>query len=557
MTRLCALIVEDSEDDMLLVVRELERGGFDVAFERVWDEVGLRAALQGKAWDVVVADHSMPGFDSRDALRIVREIDSDLPVIIVSGSIGEDIAVAAMKSGAQDYLMKGNLARLVPAVERELREAGNRHAHRLAEATIRHMAFHDGLTGLVNRSEFEKRLNRALTDAQLGQGQALLYVDLDQFKLINDTCGHAAGDELLRQLAALLDGQVRDRDTLARLGGDEFGILLGNCPTQCAVEVAGKLLEAINGFRFVWGERSFTIGGSIGLVPITAAMTDPVEALRAADIACYAAKEQGRNRVYVFRADDADLARSHGEMEWAMRLRQALDEDRFVLWRQKIVPVTSRCELPREELLLRMLDEDGRLVSPGVFIPAAERFNLMPMLDRWVVRNAVRHVSRSPDCGICFINLSGASLSEETFYQCIDEAIRAEGIRPERLCFEITETAAISNLTRAVSFIGKIRAMGCHFALDDFGTGMSSFSYLKAIPVDYLKIDGGFVKGIANDAMDHAIVEAINRIGHVAGLHTIAEFVESREILDTLGRVGVDYAQGYHIHRPEAALAKD
>ncbi|HQT27119.1 MAG TPA: EAL domain-containing protein, partial [Burkholderiales bacterium] len=241
-----------------------------------------------------------------------------------------------------------------------------------------------------------------------------------------------------------------------------------------------------------------------------------------------------------------------GEMEWAMRLRQALDEERFVLWRQKIVCVNSDCGLPREELLLRMLDENGNLVPPGIFIPAAERFGLMPMLDRWVVRHAVRHVSCSSDEGVTFINLSGASLGDETFHRFIYEAIDEEGIEPGRLCFEITETAAISNLRRAVSFIGKIRSMGCHFALDDFGSGMSSFSYLKAIPVDYLKIDGSFVRGIAGDAMDHAIVEAINRIGHVAGLQTVAEFVESQEILDALETVGVDYAQGYHIHRPES-----
>ncbi|HQT27152.1 MAG TPA: diguanylate cyclase, partial [Burkholderiales bacterium] len=278
---------------MLLVLRELRQGGFDPNFERVWSEEGLKTALQ-KEWDIVVADHNMPGLDSMEALRIVKETDADLPVIIVSGSIGEEIAVGAMKSGAQDYVMKGNLARLVPAVQREIREADIRRAHRKAEATIRHMAFHDALTGLFNRFEFEERLKNALLDAQ-SNDQALLYLDLDQFKLINDTCGHAAGDELLKQIAQLLTEQIRDSDTLGRLGGDEFGILLVNCPIPDAVEVAGKLLAAINEFRFVWDGRSFTVGGSIGLVPISSTMTNPADALCAADVACYAAKEQRRN----------------------------------------------------------------------------------------------------------------------------------------------------------------------------------------------------------------------------------------------------------------------
>lgn len=549
--RLRALIIEDSDDDTLLVVRELKRGGFDVSFDRVYSEAGLRTVLRQQEWDVVIADHNMPGFSSWEAIGIIQEHGIDIPVIIVSGSIGEEIAVASMKSGAHDYIMKGNMARLVPAVERELREAENRRAHRSAEETIRHMAFHDALTGLVNRYAFEARLKRVLHDVALrDQNHALLYLDLDQFKLVNDTCGHAAGDELLKQLSLVLSGHIRDNDILARLGGDEFGILLGNCQIPDAVEISGKLLQAINEFRFAWGDKNFTIGGSIGLVPVTTGTMSPEDALRAADMACYAAKEQGRNRVHVCRSDDADLTRSHSEMEWAMRIRRALDEDRFVLHRQIMAPVASGENTYREELLLRMRGEDGLLVSPSAFIPAAERFNLMPALDRWVVRTAVQYVSQVEMDGLHFINLSGASLSDEAFYQYISDEIGRVGVPPGRICFEITETAAIFNLARAVSFIRKIRSIGCHFALDDFGTGMSSFSYLKAIPVDYLKIDGSFVKGVASDAMDYAIVEAINRIGHVAGLQTIAEFVETQDALDALQKMGVDYAQGYHIHKP-------
>jgi diguanylate cyclase (GGDEF)-like protein len=420
------------------------------------------------------------------------------------------------------------------------------------------MAFHDALTGLVNRFEFEERLKRALQAADQGDhNQALLYLDLDQFKLINDTSGHAAGDELLKQLAVELSVHVRDSDTLARLGGDEFGILLTNCSVHDAVEIANKLLQAINRFRFTWEGKNFMVGGSIGLVPIAPGAGSPADILRAADMACYAAKEHGRNRVYVFRADDADLTRSRSEMEWAVRLRRALDEDRFVLWHQSIASVASPCSVRREELLLRMKDEHGALIPPGAFIPAAERYDLMPMLDRWVVRNAMRHAAHSANGAISFVNLSGATLSDDSFYPFIREQIDACAIAPDKVCFEITETAAICNVNRAVSFIRKIRDLGCHFALDDFGSGMSSFSYLKSIPVDYLKIDGSLVKDIASNAMDCAIVEAINRIGHVAGLHNIAEFVESQETLDRLFDIGVDFAQGYHIHRPEAAVGQD
>lgn len=559
MNTLRVLLVEDSENDALLLLRELRRGGYETESERVYSESDLRKALQAHSWDVIITDHNMPGFSSEVALRVIKQLEIEAPVIIVSGSIGEDVAVAAMKAGAHDYIMKENLARLVPAVERELREAETRSANRRAEQTIRHLAFHDSLTGLVNRYEFESLLKRALAELSTRpkKQHALLYLDLDQFKLINDTCGHIAGDELLQQLATVLKANIRDSDTLARLGGDEFGILLPNCKLGRAQEIASQLLRAITDFRFVWADKAFSISGSIGLVPLDDPPMPLVDALRAADLACYAAKEKGRNRLHVYTVDDVDLAQRHGEMEWVTRLKRALEEDRFVLYRQRIVAVRGEDDGQCfEELLLRLRDEQGETIPPGAFIPAAERYNLMPALDRWVVRNAVRYVAEriggSGQSGMCFINLSGASLSDESFCSYVQEEIAAAGLPPSRLCFEITETTAISNMARAVEFIKNIRRAGCHFALDDFGSGLSSFSYLKAIPVDFLKIDGSFIKDVISDPMDLAIVEAINRIGHVANLKTIAEHVENAETLAALKAIGVDYAQGYHVHRPTA-----
>lgn len=552
------LLVEDSEDDAVLLLRELQRGEHEIQSKRVCSSDALRAALVGNAWDVILTDHNMPGFSSEEALRIVKQMGVDAPVIIVSGSIGEDVAVEAMKSGAHDYIIKGKWARLLPAVSRELREANVRRAHRRAEQTIHHLAFHDSLTGLVNRYEFEARLKHALHELKsTDKRHALLYIDLDQFKLINDTSGHMAGDELLQQLAAVLKGQIRDSDTLARLGGDEFGVLLPNCPLPRAQDIANQLLHAISAFRFIWADKPFSISCSIGLVPLDDSATPLSDVLRAADLACYAAKEMGRNRIHVYNRDDATLLQRHGEMEWVTRLQRALEEDRFVLYRQQIVGLSpGNGKIGHEELLLRLRDESGELVPPGAFIPAAERYNLMPALDRWVVRHAVKYVAAriggSGQSGMCFINLSGASLGDEAFCRFVQQQIATAGVAPGRLCFEITETSAISHLAHAISFIRNVRAVGCHFALDDFGAGLSSFSYLKALPVDFLKIDGAFTKDLLRDPMDFAIVDAINRIGHVAQLKTVAEHVENEETMAALRKLGVDYAQGFHIHRPTA-----
>ncbi|MBI5938648.1 MAG: EAL domain-containing protein [Betaproteobacteria bacterium] len=552
------LLIEDSEDDALLVERELQRNGFSLTVQRVDTPDRLESALCQDDWDLVIADHNLPGFGFEAALARVRQTAADVPVIIVSGTIDDGAAVDAMKAGVSDYIMKGNLARLAPAIERELRESAVRRQHRKAEETIRHLAQHDTLTGLMNRHRFEQRLTLALCNANdWNTEHALLYLDLDQFKVVNDTCGHLAGDELLKQLAALMQSQVREHDTLARLGGDEFGLLLENCPPERAVQLAEQLLAAIQGFRFNWDGKVYAIGGSIGVAPIGAHSTGVDELMRNADIACYAAKDLGRNRIHVYTEDDADLQRRRVEMHWVSRLQWALEHDRFVLYRQNIVPLQANGDDGANcELLVRMLDENGQITSPGAFLPAAERYNLAPALDRWVIRRFLSSLAQKRarfDGAVrrVFINLSGMTINDDGFYDFLRDELRRSEVPPSMLCFEVTETAAIGNLGRAVSFMQGIRAEGCAFALDDFGAGLSSFSYLKTIPVDYLKIDGTFVRDIIDDPLDRAIVESINRVGHVVGLKTIAEFVENDAVRAQLREIGVDHAQGYGLHLPE------
>ena len=552
------LLIEDSEDDALLVMRELSKNGFVLDHMLVDSPAALRSALDDGVWDIVITDHNMPGFNSEEALAMVREKNVDLPVIIVSGSIGEDIAVAAMKGGAHDYIMKGNLARLAPAIERELRDAQTRQAHRQAQQTIEHMAYHDTLTGLANRFEFEGQLKRALESSPHGHSHALLYVDLDQFKIINDTCGHVAGDELLRQVATLLKGPIRGADTLARLGGDEFGVLLLDCSLEHAQRIGERMLEIIREFRFTWQGKNFNIGASIGLVMLDRPGLTLADVLRQVDMACYAAKDKGRNRIQLYLPDSLELRQLHGEMEWVNRINRALEQNCFELHHQRIVSLNGGNPLNCCEFLMRMREAEGSdLILPGAFIPAAERYGLMPSLDRWVVANCFAHLANCRSAGsahnhgISFVNLSGATLNDEDFLDYVKESLQRNQLSPQSICFEITETAAIANLNNALAFIDGVKALGCHVALDDFGSGLSSFSYLKTLPADFLKIDGAFVRDMLNDPMDGAIVEAINNIGHVAGLKTIAEFVETPAIHTQLVKIGVDYAQGFGIHRPE------
>ncbi|MED5609249.1 EAL domain-containing protein [Pseudomonas sp. JH-2] len=419
-------------------------------------------------------------------------------------------------------------------------------------------ATHDSLTGLSNRREFEYRLEQALErSAQRNGRHSLMYLDLDQFKLVNDTCGHAAGDELLRQTCSILERCLREGDTLARLGGDEFGVLLENCPPEVAEQVAENLRQGVEGLHFIWDRRPFNITVSIGVVHVSAMLVSVEEALRCADMACYLAKEKGRNRAQVFSPDDSELSMRFGEMAWVQRIRQALDEDRFRLFAQPIRAVDPQAEEGLHvELLLRVLDENGRLVPPNDFIPAAERYGLMPLIDRWVANRAFEILAERREAGCepiatCAINLSGATIGDASFIQMLRELQPTYGLAPENICFEVTETSAIANLVSATQFIHELKAMGYRFSLDDFCAGMSSFVYLKHLPVDYLKIDGSFIKDMLEDPIDRAMVQVINQIGHVMGKRTVAEFVESKEILDVLREIGIDYAQGYAVGRPQ------
>jgi len=417
-------------------------------------------------------------------------------------------------------------------------------------------ATHDVLTGLANRREFENRVDAALSSAHNASKQHVLcYMDLDQFKVINDTCGHTAGDDLLKQVAALLQGKLRASDTLARLGGDEFGVLLDGCPLEHASLIAADLLAAVQDFRFQWNGKSFTVGISIGLVEITSDSDSRAEIFSAADTACYEAKEQGRNRVCIFHRDDADMSLRRREMGWANRLSRALEENRFELHYQTYLSLMDHAaEEKHIEILLRLIDEDGRQVLPGSFMPAAERYNIAPAIDRWVIAAAFSGyhdvVSQLGSGLVCSINLSGTSINAEGTLEFIREQARLHNIPRGGVCFEITETAAVHNLRRAAQFMKDVKELGFKFALDDFGTGTSSFGYLKTLPVDYLKIDGGFVKDMDRDPLDRAMAETINRIGHLMGLKTVGEFAETDAVIGELRTLGVNFAQGYGVQRP-------
>jgi diguanylate cyclase (GGDEF)-like protein/PAS domain S-box-containing protein len=423
------------------------------------------------------------------------------------------------------------------------------------EEQLTYQASHDALTGLVNRREFEHRTERLLSTIQLDKSEhALCFMDLDQFKVVNDTCGHTAGDEMLRQLSSVLMNSVRHRDTLARLGGDEFGVLLEHCSLDDAQRVATSLHKTVQDYQFTWQEHSFKVGVSMGLVPITLATVNFTELLKQADAACYMAKDKGRNRIHVYDTEDLEIAQRHGEIQWVTRINQTLEKDRFCLYAQPIVPLDGSSD-EHYELLIRMIDKKGKIIPPGAFLPAAERYSLISKLDRWVIKNAFSLLAEHPEflknINFCSINFSGQSITDNDFLGFITTQLNDSGIPGEKICFEITETAAISNLSTAMKFISTLKGLRCQFALDDFGSGLSSFAYLKNLPVDYLKIDGMFVKDIVDDPIDHAMVKSINEIGQVMGMKTIAEFVENDEIKGMLREIGVDYAQGYGTGKPQ------
>ncbi len=483
------------------------------------------------------------------AIRRTRAIKSVRPTLLIRRD-GNELYIESCASPIRDGAGNVSGGVLVFHDVSESRELNRK---------LSYHASHDILTGLVNRREFESRLERALKSARAREASfALCHIDLDQFKIINDNCGHSAGDALLGQVGALLKSKIRWRDTVARLGGDEFGVLLESCSLEEAIRNAEALREAIRNYKFVWEERTFRLGASIGVVPISPENEDVAALLSAADSACAAAKESGRNRIYSFQENDIDLMRRRREMQWAARINNALEDGRFEIFRQVIQPLQQPHPGLHYELLLRMRDEAGKIVAPDQFIAAAERYGLTPNIDRWMIEHALRWLVSEADerekLALCSINLSGQSLGDDKFLPFVIDHFHRSGIDASKICFEITETAAIASFSQANRFIHALKELGCRFALDDFGTGLSSFGYLKHFPVDFLKIDGSFVKEILHDPIDREMVRSINEIGHLTGKQTIDEFAENAEIIEMLRSLGVDYAQGYGIATPQRVM---
>ncbi|MDA8363867.1 MAG: EAL domain-containing protein [Gammaproteobacteria bacterium] len=431
---------------------------------------------------------------------------------------------------------------------------------KLIQLRLEQQALRDDLTGLINRRGFMIHLERlARTGTRDGRTHALLCLDLDQFKLVNDTCGHSAGDELLQQVAILLQSSVRGHDKVCRLGGDEFAVLLSDCSGKEAMDIVLLIQQAFSSFRFVWQDRTINLAASIGMAEIDDTAKDSLAILMRADAACYAAKERGRNQVAQY-VDDGTITRLRSDMDWVSAITASLDRDRFCVYFQKIVPAAeSARNIAHREMLLRMIDANGQIVAPGKFMAAAIKYNMMTAIDRWVIRNvfaAMRLQRRErvrPDAvtEITTINLSGASLNDDSFYSFLKDQISAHDVQPCTVCFEITESVAVDDLERVARFMAEFRTLGFRFALDDFGSGMSSFSYLKALPVDFIKIDGGLVREVSQSPLDRRIIESIVYIAREMGVQTIAEYVENPETCDCLAAIGVDYVQGYAIHRPE------
>lgn len=426
-----------------------------------------------------------------------------------------------------------------------------------SEAAKLIQARRDNITGLFNRRGFTEKMQKAITLIKTSQKKySILFIDIDQFKIINDTSGQKAGDQLLNQIGSLLTSELSRNHSIGRLGADEYGILLENSDLDNAKKTAEILIQKINQFRFAYNDKLFAISVCIGVSEILPDSIDFSTSLNSADLACQVAKEQGRNRLHLYHSSDEESIRHQSEMHWVSRINQALVEERFQIYRQKILPLQTRPGAENHyEILLRLKDENGNIILPNAFIPAAERYLLMSQLDRWVIKKTLAEMERSsqkePESKISYsINLSGQSFCESGFVEFVIEQINQSGITPNRICFEVTETAAVSNLSQTIKFMEKLKNIGCTFSLDDFGSGMSSFTYLKNLPVDYLKIDGYFVKNMLTNSIDYAMVKSINEIGHVMKMKTIAEFVENDLIMQELTNMGIDYGQGYAIGKP-------
>jgi diguanylate cyclase (GGDEF)-like protein len=545
------LLIEDSEDDAALEILELTRAGFAVTSERVDTAAALIAALERARWDLAIADFSMPQFSGTKALAILRQFDAEMPFVFVSGTIGEDAAVAAMKGGAQDYIMKGSLKRLVPAVERELREVEVRRSRKRAEERLAHLAYHDALTDLPNRMLLHDRLTQAmLAFHREKQPLALMVLDLDNFKAINDSLGHHAGDRILQQVAARLRTVLRDTDTVARLGGDEFALMLPHTDLAGATATAEKLLQRLKS-PYMLDERSLIVGASIGLAAFPEHSTVAETLLQQADIAMYAAKSGGLGLA----AYSADRDRqAHRRLAVISDLREAIACDQFVCYYQPIVNLTTGAVIALEVLARWQHPEQG-LLPPSEFIDLAEQTGLIePLtmlllekaLTEWMVEGARVEMPIA-------VNLSARHLRDPNLPDRIADVLRARSVAPSGLILEITENFIMSDPVRSVASLSRLHEMGVTLALDDFGTGYSSLSYLRRLPLDELKIDRSFVMGL--DTEDDAIVRSTIELAHNLGLMVVAEGVESPAIYGRLRDLGCDAGQGVFICAPEPAAA--
>ncbi len=508
-------------------------------------------------------------FGSLISMVITRQITSSVKRVSEQAKfIANNIAEENLESKALVIDTNDEIQDLSVAFNRMVENFLSTQAERkqMAEQLLREkelaqwQANHDSLTGLVNRREFEDRLSQILASGEQ-KYHALLYFDLDRFKIVNDTCGHSAGDELLRQVSKVLEAQIRSSDTLARLGGDEFAVILYQSSQQDAVALAEKILSNVQQFCFIWNKRSFSIGVSIGVLSFKSQEDTLTSVLKAADAACYTAKNLGRNQIYVMENKEQELAQQSQEMNWLTAIQQALELDRFVLFYQKIKPLqTESSGSEHYEVLLRMEGENGQIIPPMAFIPIAERYQLMNQIDRWVIRTLFAHQGHhyrkrgriaQDHASLYAINLSGETINDLTFVQFVKEELERHQIPPQFICFEITETVAIANLSQTKLMITQLQELGCRFALDDFGSGMSSFGYLKNLPVDFLKIDGIFIRELLENQVNSAIVKSFHQVAQVMGIATIAEFVDSESKLLQLKSLGIDYAQGYQIAKPQ------
>ncbi len=562
-------------DEMAAALRATERVAFEeheraaVLLRSIGDAV-ISADRRGVVQFLNSAAEKLTGFSVEEACgRPLEQVFRLAHAGEVPAPLSRD-AIDRFMSGTDDVLAAGHASELIrrdgsvtPIDERAAR-LRNREgeviglvlvmrdvtAERQLSDQLRHQATHDALTGLANRAHFEEQVDMTLRRCQAtGQTYAAAFIDLDQFKVVNDTGGHAAGDELIRRVATAIRAQLREGDLLARLGGDEFGLVLPNCSLEVAVQVTERIRLTIEALRFLSEGRSFAVNASIGVVHNDPLLHTATDVMRAADRACYAAKETGRNRVHIYRTDDRDIDTCRGEMQWVSRLQAALEQDRFVLYTQEIRPIKAAAgaQPTCHEVLLRLRDEQGQMVPPMAFIPAAERFGLMPQIDRWVIEHAFAEQRRRTRSGYApriMINLSGASLDNPELAEYITDRLRHHQLPLGCIGFELTETAAISRLKTAVKVMKRLKGLGCMVALDDFGSGMSSYGYLRELPVDILKIDGSFVRDMNHDPVAYAMVEAMHKVARAMGIRTVAEWVENDATLTALKNMGVDFVQG-------------